>query len=269
MRAREIEQVAEALLSGESLLLVGEPGSGKTTLGMAVRSRLEAAGYTVGMVAYSGSAIDLLKELCEQFCIDLMTDDEKPKQKPAIRLKADLLDELKKSGSCLIADNADRWSSSLRYWLEDCWRAGALMLLLGWNCQQKDIYAKLPVRRLEPIKDDMIREIMRTEAASQGVKLSISDLSRLQSSTGNNPAIARRVVREAALGIGNEASAEHSQYIDGTPMLLARLAVLGLVRLIGLGLGDKSLYVIGGALTMAVLVLRTLLYAANRGTRKL
>lgn len=269
MREREIEQVAEALLSGESLLLIGEPGSGKTTLGIAVRSRLESAGYTVGMIAYSGSAVECLKDLCEQFGIDLMTDDDKPKQKPAAKLRTDLVEKLSKPKTCLIADNADRWSASLRYWLEDCWRNGALLLLLGWNCPQKDIYAKLPVRRMEAIKDEMIREIMRTEASEQGMKLSISDLSRLQSSAGNNPAIARRVVREAALGIGSEASAEHYQYIDGTPMLLAMLAVLGLVRLVGLGLGDKSLYVIGGALTMAVLVLRTLLYAAKRGGRKL
>jgi len=269
MREAEVQQVSDALLSGESLLLVGEPGSGKTMLGEAVRSRLEKAGYTVGMVKYSGSAIDLLKELCEQLGVDTMTDGEKPKQKAATRLRADLKDELSKQGTCLIADNADRWSASLRYWLEDCWRSGVLMLLLGWNCPQKDIFSKLPVRRLEPIKDEMIREIMRTEASAQGMKLSISELSRLQSSAGNNPAIARRVVREAALGIGSEASAEHYQYIDGTPMLLAMLAVLGLVRLVGLGLGDKSLYVIGGALTLMVLMLRTLLYAANRGTRRL
>ena len=63
LREAEINHVTDALLSGESLLLVGEPGSGKTTLGERVRSQLEQRGYTVGMVKYSGSAIDCLSTL--------------------------------------------------------------------------------------------------------------------------------------------------------------------------------------------------------------
>ena len=129
MREAEVQQVSDALLSGESLLLVGEPGSGKTMLGEAVRSRLEKAGYTVGMVKYSGSAIDTLKELCEPLSVDTTYDDGngRPKNKTATQLRADLKDELSKQGNCLIADNADRWSASLRYWLEDCWRAGIII----------------------------------------------------------------------------------------------------------------------------------------------
>jgi len=272
MRETEVSQIAEALLSGQSLLVLGEPGAGKTSVGEAVRSQLEFKGYTVGMVKYSGSANDLLKELCEQFGVELVwmdEDTERSKNKTAAQLKADLLDVLKGKKTLLIADDAHRWSATLRYWLEDCWRAGALLLLLAWEPAPKDIFAKLPVTKLEPLKDDQVRDLLRQEAERQGVKLSLKELADLQGKAGNNPGVAKRVIREAALGLTEDASAQHYQYIDGTPMLLALIACVGVIRFVGLGLGDKSLYIIGGLLTLAAMAVRAMLYAANRGGKKL
>jgi AAA domain len=271
VREQETTEITEALLSGQSLLVLGEPGSGKTTLGERVRSRLEANGYTVGMVQYSGSAKDLLVELCEQVGVDIQFDpgNGKPKNKTATQLRGDLLKELIKGERLLIADDAHRWSSSLRYWLEDIWRGGGLLLLLGFNVNPADIFSKLPVFPLKPLDDAQVREILRTEAERQGVKLSLAELARLQASAGNNPAIAKRVVREASLGLAPESGAQHHQYIDGTPILMVLLVMVGIVRLVGLGMGDKSLYVIGGMLTLATIALRAILYAANRGGKRL
>jgi AAA domain len=271
MREQETNEIAEALLSGQSLLVLGEPGSGKTTLGNAVRSRLEAAGYNISMGQYSGSAKDLLLELCDQVGVAVQFDpgNGKPKNKTATQLRADLLKKLTQSKTLLIADDAHRWSSSLRYWLEDIWRGGGLLLLLAYNVNPADIFEKLPAYPLKPLDDAQVREILRTEAERQGVKLSLTELARLQASAGNNPAIAKRVIREASLGLAPEASAQHHQYIDGTPLLIVLLAAIGVVRLVGLGLGDKSLYVIGGMLTLFTIALRGVLYAANRGGKRL
>ncbi|MDX2241413.1 MAG: ATP-binding protein [Leptolyngbyaceae cyanobacterium bins.302] len=269
MREQETTAIAEALLSGESLLVLGEPGSGKTTLGNTVRSRLERDGFTVGMVKYSGSAIDLLKELADQVGVDLLTDDDKPRNKKATELKADLLEQLSQGKHCLIADDAHRWSAALRYWLEDCFRAGVLLLLLAHAPQPRDIFAKLPVTELKPIAEADIRELIRTEAEKQRVKLSVKELAELSSRSGSNPAVAKRLVSESLLGLTEEKSADHHRFVDGTPLFLVGLLCLGTVRLVGLGLGDKALYILGGLLTLAALAIRMVLYAANRGSRRL
>jgi hypothetical protein len=269
LREKEATQITEALLSGQSLLVLGEPGAGKTTLAEEVRSRLRKQGYQTAIASYSGSAKDLLEELADQMGVDLLTDDEKPKKKTATQLKADLLERFTGNKTLLIADDAHRWSSSLRYWLEDIWRAKGLMLLLAWEPSPKDIFGKLPIVKLDSLKDDEIRAIMREEAQRQGVTLSIAELSRLQAAAGNNPAIAKRVVREAALGLSVGDSTQHYQYIDGTPLFLALLCCVGMVRFVGLGMGDKAIYMIGGMLTLLTLAVRAILYAANRGGRRL
>jgi len=76
-------------------------------------------------------------------------------------------------------------------------------------------------------------------------------------------------VKETALGIAAVETGEHYQYVDGTPFLLALLSVVGVVRFIGLGLGDKALYVLGGIATVLMVGVRALLYAANRRRRSL
>jgi hypothetical protein len=225
------------------------------------------ASHTVGMTRYSGSAVELLRELCEQFGIDTTTTTAKgaEKKKIASELKAELLTELAKPDRLLIADDAHKWSATLKDWLQQVWRRGGLLLLLAWQPPATDIFTKLPIVRLELIQDSEIRELMQSEAKAQGVTLSIAELASLQGKAGNNPAIAKRVIREAALGISDGKSAEHHQYVDGTPFLIIALMAVGVVRMIGLGLGDKSIYVMGGILTIGTLMLRSLFYIANRG----
>jgi DNA helicase TIP49 (TBP-interacting protein) len=48
------------------------------------------------------------------------------------------------------------------------------MLLLAWEPSPKDIFAKLPIVKLESLKDDEIRAIMREEAQRQGVTLEVT-----------------------------------------------------------------------------------------------
>ncbi len=271
MREQEATAIAEALLSGEGLLVLGEPGSGKTTLGITVRSRLMAEGYTVGMVKYSGSAIDLLKELCDQVGVLPYIEDDngRQKNKTATQLRADILERLSRAKHCLIADDAHRWSAALRYWLEDCFRAGVLLLLLGWQPAPKDIFTKLPVLELKAIAEQEIRNLIRAEAEQQNIRLSVRELAELSSKSGSNPAVAKRLVSESLLGLTDDKSADHYRYVDGTPLFLVGLLGLGTVRMIGLGMGDKALYILGGLLTLAALAIRMILYAANRGGRRL
>jgi hypothetical protein len=122
---------------------------------------------------------------------------------------------------------------------------------------------------LAPLKDDEVRELMKQEAIAHDARLDPRQLAELQQKAGNNPALAKRIVRETVLGISELETSQHYQFIDGTPFLVALLMLVGIVRFLGLGLGDKALYVLGGMLTILVLILRAVLYAANRGSRRL
>jgi energy-coupling factor transporter ATP-binding protein EcfA2 len=272
MREQEAAQIAEALSRGQSLLVLGEPGSGKSTLAGTVRSRLMNHGYTVAIGTYSGSAKETLNDLADQLGVDLAYVDAngKAKNKTAQQIRGDILKELTTSKSLLICDDAHRWSASLRYWLEDCWRAGAILLLLAYQPKSEGIFAKLPLTELSAIADQDIRKVLMTEAEAHGLKLSIQELASLQSRAGNNPTIAKRIIKEATLGISGDRGANgHYQYVDGTPLLLSMLLCIGMIRFVGLGLGDRSLYIMGGLLTIVGIAIRTALYAANRGGRRL
>jgi hypothetical protein len=80
--------------------------------------------------------------------------------------------------------------------------------------------------------------------------------------------LARRVVREEYLGLDGQAL-DHTQWIDGTPYLIAALMCLVLVRFIGLGFNNKSLYLLGGIITVTVGVVRIILFSLPRKSGRL
>jgi DNA polymerase III delta prime subunit len=270
LREAEIKQVSEALFSNPSLLVLGEPGSGKSTLGEAVKRRLGADRWSVAMASYNGSAKECLVLIAEQLEVSTMTLDEKPKALTAAQLREALTKRLSRKRTVLICDDAHRWSASLRYWLEDVLRAeGVLLLLVTSPCPPKELFVKMPRIELSLIRDEDIRKLMISEAESYGIQLAASEVAELQQRSGNNPALAKRVIRETVLGIAETATGDHYQYIDGTPFLIGLISLIGIVRFAGLGMGDKVLYVLGGIITLVAVALRGLLYAANRGRRRL
>lgn len=266
-RLEELRQVVAAALKGEGLLVLGEPGAGKSTLAQATVQELNERGYKVAIAGYDGSAKETLSVLAEQLSVDLMTDDEKPRQKTAQQLREDLLDRLKRSRTVLIADDAHRWSATLRYWLEAVIRQGGLVFLFAWQPPRKDIFLKLPKLELKPLDEAEMRHLMQNQATATGVRFSPGELADLATKAGNNPALAAKVVREASLGLAQVEAPDHFSYIDGTPILVALLGLLGAIRFLGLGLGDKALYVMGGLITISLLGVRAILYAANRRQR--
>jgi hypothetical protein len=75
--------------------------------------------------------------------------------------------------------------------------------------------------------------------------------------------LAKRVVKEEYLGLeGN--NYDHTQWIDGTPLLIAVLMCFMILRFLGLGFNNTSLYLIGGILTVAVGMVRLMIYSLPR-----
>lgn len=267
-REEDISQVIGSLLKEQSLLVLGEAGSGKSLLGLEIAKRLGSE-YKVATASYSGSAKQTLIAIAEALGVPIETSDERPKPLTADQLRVEIRDDMNCGRRLLIADDAHRWPASLRYWMEELLRGKGLLLLLADRPPARDVFLKLPRMELEPLSTDQIRTIMYAEATAQGMAINPAKFADLQQRVGGNPALAKRVVHEELLGIGEEMSTDHRQYIDGTPFLIASLSAIGIVRFIGIGLGDKALYIVGGVATLLALTLRTLFYTINRKSTRL
>ncbi len=137
----------------------------------------------------------------------------------------------------------------------------------------RDVLLDLLEIELELPSDQAIREVMAAEVQRQGLQLSRwrsltrgeSELAELQSLAGRNPMLARKVVRQRRLGLKHQRP-EHTQYIVIMPVLVACLMAFGIVRFIGMGTQNKSLYIFGGVTLVAGMTLKQL--GSVRGARK-
>jgi hypothetical protein len=263
-RQTEINQAIASLETNQSLLMIGEEGSGKTAIAEAVRTAFKSRGWNVAIADYSSSAKTTLLEICDQLGCD--TEDHsgnKPKPYTADQLRDEIAQTLEQSNVLLICDNAHRFPQTLRYWLQDCLASKALLLMLATKPPVGGIFFKMPRISIPPMNSAEIREIMLEEAAEINLKLPASTIADLEQRCGGNPFLARRVVREQSLNLGTDEQGDRVDYVDGTPFLIAGLSLIGIVRFIGMGLGDRSLYIIGGIFTISAISLRVVLMRAN------
>lgn len=77
--------------------------------------------------------------------------------------------------------------------------------------------------------------------------------------------LARNVVRQERLGIRYQ-KPEHTQYIVIMLILVACLMAFGIVRFVGMGTRNKSLYIFGGTALVSGMTLKQL--GSVRGARK-
>lgn len=268
-REAELQQILASLMKRQSLLVLGESGSGKSVLGAAIAKQFGSE-MKVAIATYGGSAKQTLVGIALDLDVPIVEVTPKGRERPltAEELRVELLDDLKGAKALLIVDDAHRFPTSLRYWLEDVLKAGGLLLLLADRPPAKDVFLKMPRLELEALTADEIRTVMYEEATAQGLAINPSRFAELQQRVGGNPALAKRVVHEELMGLSDSSEAgDHRQYIDGTPFLVAVLSVIGIVKFIGIGMGDKALYIVGGVASLLAIALRTVFYQANRQTK--
>ncbi|PSN17801.1 9-O-acetyl-N-acetylneuraminate esterase [filamentous cyanobacterium CCP5] len=268
-RSAEYQQMVSSLMQRQSLLVLGESGSGKSVLGSAIAQQFSSE-LKVATATYSGSSKQTLVGIAEALDVPIVEVTPKGRERPltAEELRVELLDALKNAKALLIVDDAHRFPSSLRYWLEEVLKAGGLMLLLADRPPAKDVFLKVPRLELESLTVDQIRTVMYEEATRQGMAINPSRFAELQQRAGGNPALAKRVIHEELMGLSDSSEAgDHRQYIDGTPFLIAALTIVGIVKFIGIGMGDKALYIVGGVASLLAIALRTVFSQANRGSR--
>ncbi|NEQ48378.1 MAG: hypothetical protein F6K00_34550 [Leptolyngbya sp. SIOISBB] len=77
--------------------------------------------------------------------------------------------------------------------------------------------------------------------------------------------LARKVVRQRRLGLKHQRP-EHHQYVVMMPIIISALMAFGIVRFIGMGTQNKSLYIFGRTALVSGMALKQL--GSLRVTRK-
>jgi hypothetical protein len=232
------------------VLLIGEMGSGVGDLAAGFAAEFERS----TIATYKASAKLFVLAIAKGLGVATQTDDEKPRDLTTDQLKESILEQAE--GIVFVLPEAHRLPASLRYWLMDCMADGAQVMAIAAANPKKDLFLELLVIEAKEPSDEQIRAIMRAEARKyRHLHLSEGDLAELQSYAGKNPMLARKAIRSKALGIKLE-KPEHSQYLDIWPLCMAFMCLLGAVRFVGMGTGDRSLYLIGGMAMMSGLAMR-------------
>ena len=251
------------------MLVLGEAGSGADfprVLYEQFKGELNSA-----IAVYKGSGKLFFQKMAE--ALDIPTTQPKyDKEGEVVGDKPLSMDELKDEiaenigpDTLLILPEAKRLSASIRYWLEDAIAIGCRMVCFAPVNTHRDIFLDMVEIELALPSDQAIREVMEAEAQRQGLQLSRSRLAELQPLAGRNPMLARKVVRQERLGIQHQRP-EHTQYIVIMPIIVAALMAFGIVRFIGMGTQNKSLYIFGGTALVTGMALKQL--GSVRGARK-
>ena len=244
------------------MIVIGESGSGVEELAKVAAKKLQQSIQAI----YKGSGKKFLQAIAIGMDIPIRDiDDEgtEGKELTLDMLKSEILENC--ANYTLIIPEAQRLPAGIRYWMIDCIGEGLRVCAFSPQNPRKDLFLDLIEVEMSLPSDDRIREIMRSESRRYNLNLSESDLSRLQPLAGKNPMIAKKVIRAEALGLKQD-KPEHSQYLDIWPLVMAALAMLAILRFVGQGTNDRSLYLIGG---MAMMTSMSLRYAGKiQGPRR-
>jgi hypothetical protein len=179
-------------------------------------------------------------------------------------IKQEILDNCGED-TLLILPEAKRLTTSIRYWLEDLMSAGVKIVCFAVANPGRDIFLEMLEIELELPSDAHIRLVMAAEAQRQGLEISKSKLAELQPLAGRNPMLARKIIRNEKLGLKQD-KPEHTQYVVIMPVIIAMLFSFAVVRFIGMGTGNKGLYITGGVCLVSAMALKQL--GNVRGARK-
>jgi hypothetical protein len=256
----EFDRVVAAVRQGCNVLMLGEAGSG-VEFPQALYAYF-AGEFNAAIACYKGSGKLFFQRMAKDLDIPTTNGDDKPLTMDA--QKEELLANVG-TDTLLILPEAKRLSASIRYWLEDAIAAGVRVVCFASANPGRDIFLDMVEVELALPSDGEIRRVMEAEAQAQGLQLSRSELAELQPLAGRNPMLARKVVRQRRLGL-TQPRPEHTQYIVVMPIVVACLMAFGIVRFVGMGTQNKSLYILGGATLVAGMTLKQL--GSVRGARK-
>lgn len=247
-----------ALEAGRSVIVLGDAGL-DAGLPQQISDRWDGHFATA---TYKGSGKKFFQQIAWQLEVPTENDDGKSLSMDV--LKEEIAMNCNES-TLLVFPEAKRLTTGIRYWLEDLISNGVVVCCSAVINPKRDIFLKMLEVELELPDDKAIRRIMQQEAQTLGIQVTESRLASLQPLVGRNPVLARKTIQQEALGINPEKLPEHAQYLDITPLIMAGVSMLGVLKFWGMASGDRTLYVIGGIAIMCGLAMR---YIGKVGTNR-
>jgi hypothetical protein len=257
----QFDKVCAAVRAGNSVLVLGEAGTGKDDFALAVHEELSGE-FNSAIATYKGSIKKFFIAIAMQ--LDCPTTDDNDKALTVDALKQEILDNSNED-TLLVLPEAKRLTTSIRYWLEDMMSNGVKIVCFAVTNPGKDIFIEMLEIELELPNDAHIRLVMAAEAQRVGLEIDKSRLAELQPLAGRNPMLARKIIRNEKLGLKQD-KPEHTQYVVIMPVIIAMLFSFAVVRFIGMGTGNKGLYITGGVCLVSAMALKQL--GNVRGARK-
>jgi hypothetical protein len=262
--------VVKAIAAGNSVIVLGEAGTGKNDFALALHGSMSGE-FNSAIATYKGSIKKFFIAIAMQ--LDIPTTETQynkngdPTGEKDLTVDAIKQEILENSGedTLLIFPEAKRLTTSIRYWIEDMMGAGAKVVCFAVANPGKDIFIDMLEIELSLPSDAHIRLVMAAEAQRQGLQIDISRLAELQPLAGRNPMLARKIIKQEKLGIKQD-KPEHTNYVVIMPVIIAMLFSFAVVRFIGMGTGNKGLYITGGVCLVSAMALKQL--GNVRGARK-
>ncbi len=210
--------------------------------------------FQSAIATYKGSIKKFFIAIAMQLGCPTENDEGKPMTVDALKEEI-----LANSGedTLLIFPEAKRLTTSIRYWLEDMISAGVRVVCFAVANPGKDIFLEMLEIELELPSDAYIRLVMAAEAQRVGLQITKSRLAELQPLAGRNPMLARKIIKNEALGLKQD-KPEHTQYVVVMPIIIAAMLSFGVVRFVGLGTGNHGLYITGGVCLVTGMALKQL-----------
>jgi hypothetical protein len=266
----ELAKVCAVIRSGHSALVLGETGTAVDAMPRAIAQALGGE-LDCAMVMYKGSGKLFFQQMAKALDIPI-SETKFDEDGEEAGEKGLTLDQLKEEilmnvggGTLLVLPESRRLTTGIRYWLEDAIAAGVRVCCFAAANPGRDIFLNMIEIELEMPTDAYIRIVMAAEAQRQGLQMTEAQLAALQPLAGRNPMLARKVVQREKLGIKNQ-SPEHTQYIVIMPVVIALLFSFAVLRFIGMGTGNKALYLVGGVSLVVAMALKQL--GQVKGARK-
>jgi hypothetical protein len=270
---REEEQfnkVCDAVRAGHSVLVTGEAGTGTGEFAQALYEEMLDE-FQCAIATYKGSIKKFFIAIAMQ--LDIPTTETQynkngdPTGEKDLTVDALKQEILENSGedTLLIFPESKRLTTSIRYWIEDMMSAGVRIVCFAVANPGKDIFIEMLEIELELPNDAHIRLVMAAEAQRVGLEIDKSRLAELQPLAGRNPMLARKIIKQEKLGIKQD-KPEHTNYVVIMPVIIAMLFSFAVVRFIGMGTGNKGLYITGGVCLVSAMALKQL--GNVRGARK-
>lgn len=267
-RQSETAFLCDALQRRRSLLLHGAWGVGKTYVAEQVAARLRGAGLRVCLVRSASPAGQFVAAMADALGLDLMTENDngKPRKKPQADVLAEIGDALTTDEkTVLIVDKAQSIPVTLRNYFELWHERGATLLLCATLPRRAELFLKFTRYELKPLPQLAAKQFVSAACAVWRVSLTPSERAEVLAHGNGNPQFLLRGLYERELSLVSEP--DQTEWIDGTPLVIAALVGLIALRYVGRGLGSEALMIAGGVAFAVLRLMRLTLRRGNRNSR--